>query len=280
VDQKFTGKERDAESGLDYFGARYFSSAQGRFTSPDKPFADQHPEDPQTWNLYSYVRNNPLSNIDADGRQTCAVMPGVKCAGIYAHVEPDPHAAATAALAVAGAGAAAIAFSSGAGELSVGAMALYNWATGFFNSPGGQATVQTAGDLMTGSQTPSVWSLAPAARGLAIEAQLGANLPQNFPTIDRFADGIATSIKSLDLNASSYQKAGTLMSTLTGYIDKVAGFNGGSVSGVTITSGQVAARALELAVPGAGTAAQQNVIKAASQYADKIGVQLIVKQVN
>lgn len=36
--QRFTGKERDAESGLDYFAARYFSGAQGRFTSPDKPF--------------------------------------------------------------------------------------------------------------------------------------------------------------------------------------------------------------------------------------------------
>jgi RHS repeat-associated protein len=38
---KFTGKERDAETGLDYFGARYFSGAQGRFTSPDLPLIDQ-----------------------------------------------------------------------------------------------------------------------------------------------------------------------------------------------------------------------------------------------
>jgi RHS repeat-associated protein len=66
---KFTGQERDAETGLDYFGARYFSSAQGRFTSPDAPFADQHLEEPQTWNLYAYVANNPLRYIDADGRQ-------------------------------------------------------------------------------------------------------------------------------------------------------------------------------------------------------------------
>jgi RHS repeat-associated protein len=67
VDQKFTGKERDAETGLDYFGARYFSAAQGRFTSADEPFADQHPRDPQTWNLYSYVRNNPLALVDPTG---------------------------------------------------------------------------------------------------------------------------------------------------------------------------------------------------------------------
>jgi RHS repeat-associated protein len=68
ITQKFTGKERDAESGLDYFGARYYGSALGRFTSPDEPFADQHPEDPQSWNLYGYVRNNPLKNTDPDGR--------------------------------------------------------------------------------------------------------------------------------------------------------------------------------------------------------------------
>jgi RHS repeat-associated protein len=62
-----TAKERDSESGLDYFGARYYGSALGRFTSPDQPFADQHQEDPQSWNLYSYVRNNPLANVDPIG---------------------------------------------------------------------------------------------------------------------------------------------------------------------------------------------------------------------
>ena len=65
--QKFTGKERDAESQLDYFGARYFSGAGGRFTSADAPFADQFAENPQSWNLYSYTRNNPLRYVDRTG---------------------------------------------------------------------------------------------------------------------------------------------------------------------------------------------------------------------
>jgi RHS repeat-associated protein len=65
--QRFTGKERDAETGLDYFGARYLSSAQGRWTSPDQPFADQHLADPQSWNLYAYTTNNPLRFIDDNG---------------------------------------------------------------------------------------------------------------------------------------------------------------------------------------------------------------------
>jgi RHS repeat-associated protein len=75
---QFTGKERDGETGLDYFKARYMSGSQGRFTSPDAPFADQRPNDPQSWNLYSYVRNNPLKYIDPTGRG--AVSAGVKAA--------------------------------------------------------------------------------------------------------------------------------------------------------------------------------------------------------
>lgn len=67
---RFTGKERDAESGLDYFGARYFSGAQGRFTSPDpKQFNSKFISNPQKWNKYAYVLNNPLAAIDPDGRE-------------------------------------------------------------------------------------------------------------------------------------------------------------------------------------------------------------------
>jgi RHS repeat-associated protein len=68
VGPRCSSKERDAETGLDFFGARYMSSAQGRFTSPDEPFADQDPADPQSWNLYGYVRNNPLKFTDPTGR--------------------------------------------------------------------------------------------------------------------------------------------------------------------------------------------------------------------
>ena len=82
---KFTSKERDAETGLDFFEARYYSSPQGRFTSPDEfkggfldafsgkaafqlgplPYADL--SDPQTLNKYAYVRNNPLRYVDPNG---------------------------------------------------------------------------------------------------------------------------------------------------------------------------------------------------------------------
>jgi RHS repeat-associated protein len=68
----FTGKERDPESKLDYFGARHYSSSMGRFMSPDwsntaeaVPYASLN--NPQSLNLYGYVNNNPLSRVDPDG---------------------------------------------------------------------------------------------------------------------------------------------------------------------------------------------------------------------
>jgi RHS repeat-associated protein len=50
--RRFTGKERDAETGLDWFNSRHFSAAQGRFTSPDSPSFSKLSY-PQTWNLYT-----------------------------------------------------------------------------------------------------------------------------------------------------------------------------------------------------------------------------------
>src|SRR5205809_3841138 len=72
---KFTGKERDAETGLDYFGARHYSNGLGRFITPDwaakaasVPYADF--ADPQSLNLYTAVRNIRTSKAAADGHDT------------------------------------------------------------------------------------------------------------------------------------------------------------------------------------------------------------------
>jgi len=63
----FTGKQRDTESGLDYFGARFYANSLLRWTSPDQPFVDNRVEDPLSWNLYNYVRSNTLKYIDING---------------------------------------------------------------------------------------------------------------------------------------------------------------------------------------------------------------------
>ena len=83
--QKFTSKERDIETGLDYFLARYYWSTQGRFTSPDEfsggpnelytftEAASGNPTfyadltNPQSLNKYQYTNNNPVNMVDPDG---------------------------------------------------------------------------------------------------------------------------------------------------------------------------------------------------------------------
>ncbi|MGA2219754.1 MAG: RHS repeat-associated core domain-containing protein [Terracidiphilus sp.] len=72
TEHHFTGKERDAESGNDYFGARYYASSMGRWMSPDwsakyEPVPYAKLDNPQTLNLYAYVENNPLTRADSDG---------------------------------------------------------------------------------------------------------------------------------------------------------------------------------------------------------------------
>jgi len=90
TNQKFTQKERDNETGLDYFGARYYSSAQGRFTGPD-PIGGSEPL-PQSWNLYAYVQGHPINFYDPDGKSTHTDKNGYVVAvyddgdlGVYKH---------------------------------------------------------------------------------------------------------------------------------------------------------------------------------------------------
>src|SRR5579884_4218322 len=67
VEQQFTGQVRDSETGMDFFTARYYGSALGRFISPDPANAGADLLDPQSWNAYAYVRNNPLVLVDPMG---------------------------------------------------------------------------------------------------------------------------------------------------------------------------------------------------------------------
>ena len=72
TEQLFTQKQRDVETGNDYFGARYYSSLSGRFLTPDwsakvEPVPYAKLDNPQSLNLYAYVGNNPLSGTDPDG---------------------------------------------------------------------------------------------------------------------------------------------------------------------------------------------------------------------
>jgi RHS repeat-associated protein len=90
---RFTGKERDNESGNDYFNARYYASTMGRFMSPDplpwihwqngnrdaqQKFA-VYIANPQNFNMYAYVNNNPLNKTDPTGMNACGTNNDSTC---------------------------------------------------------------------------------------------------------------------------------------------------------------------------------------------------------
>jgi RHS repeat-associated protein len=81
TEHHFTGKERDTESGNDYFGARYYASSMGRWLSPDwsakeEPVPYAKLDNPQSLNLYQYVLNNPLVAADDDGHEIIFITSG------------------------------------------------------------------------------------------------------------------------------------------------------------------------------------------------------------
>src|SRR5579875_2876382 len=81
VDQKFTGQVRDAETANDFFNARYYTAPLMRFLSPDPGNMGADPTDPQTWNAYAYVRNNPLALVDPSGMDPITFTTTSICGG-------------------------------------------------------------------------------------------------------------------------------------------------------------------------------------------------------
>jgi RHS repeat-associated protein len=102
MNPKFTGKNRDAETFLDWYEVRFMSGAQGRFQSPDPGNAGASLGNPQTWNAYSYVGNNPLSYTDPSGQGFSDILAGV-VAGVGAFLATgNPVVGAKVGLTVAG----------------------------------------------------------------------------------------------------------------------------------------------------------------------------------
>ncbi len=123
----------------------------------------------------------------------------------------------------------------------------------------------------------AAWRLGWAARGIYFSERLGANLPATFPVIDSYVDGIVTGIKSIDLNAATYQDAIRLTYRLNAYIDEMALFEGAELGDIEIKSSDIGGRALSLAIPkGSMTAVQRAAIEAARLRAQAFDVDLII----
>jgi RHS repeat-associated protein len=306
---QFSSMPRDAQSGLVLFPTRPYEPNFGRFLSHDQI------GEGGGINLYAFVGNSPLNRGDPLGLAWYDYIPGL---GVG--IEEAQGAAAVQAQLGRASYNGQVGFDSlqqfnlahknyqggyTSGDLSTvqaganvagGATSLYvNGATMLgqagIATKGAEAAAQGIADAAEEGwlsklwnkcfgKEPSVWTKPPFPRGRAIEKLLGGNLPDNFPVIDKFIDGVATSIKSIDLNATTYQDVGALASKIDSYVDKVADFNGARFSGVNIQAGDISARQLQLAVPAGGvTPAQQAAINASVARAQGMGVSLIVSPV-
>lgn len=137
------------------------------------------------------------------------------------------------------------------------------------------------GAAATAEAASEVWKLGWAARGNKIEEALTADapetrLPPNFPVIDQWDNGVATSIKSIDLNAATYQDAGRLGYRINNYIAKLADFDGATYGETANVQGDdIVSRVLNLVVPkGSMTSVQKSALDAAVDRAKKVGVSL------
>jgi hypothetical protein len=142
---------------------------------------------------------------------------------------------------------------------------------------GEAASAGTTAEAATAVSSSEAWKWGWARRGIYFSEQLGANLPPNFPGIDSWLNGIATSIKSIDLTAATYQDTGRLTYRLNSYIDSIASYQGGKLATLTINSASISGRALSIAIPkGTTTAVQQAAIDAARARANAFDVDFTV----
>jgi hypothetical protein len=139
------------------------------------------------------------------------------------------------------------------------------------------AALALGGAPAVGDVPSPAWKLGWAARGNYFSEQLGANLPATFPVIDKWLSGVVTSIKSIDLNAATYQDAARLTYRLNDYIDQLALYDGGKMGPLEIDSSAISGRTLSLAIPkGSMTEIQRAAIDAATARAQAFEIDLII----
>jgi hypothetical protein len=169
------------------------------------------------------------------------------------------------------------------------------WNAMLYEGFGGGAVVSGATGAIGATQNWSkleaeaarVWArsgIGPAMRGRLLEAteligyQSGVRLASNQPVIDHFANGVATSIKSINLASPSFQSGNRLSQLLTRQVNNIAAYRGSTFGGARISENAITARQLVVIVPRGATATQTLALNQAQVYARTKGVTMVVRR--
>jgi RHS repeat-associated protein len=259
---KFTGKERDTESGLDYFGARYYSSTSGRFLTPDwaaSPTAVPYAElsDPQTLNLYASARNDPINKVDADGHCPWCIGALVGAA-VGAGLETYKQYKAGQGFNIAKIGGKAL-----QGGL-VGAVAVATGGSSLLVQGGAVAVANTAGGVVSRATDMDSKTKALNAKQIAVDAAAGAAAGVVGGALGQFARAEASAAQTgLQVEASQANRQ-IMQGILT---DNAA----------QVSAGQVARSSAELQSTTINAAA--SALTGAARSAAKAGAVVIVEKV-
>jgi len=256
----FAGEQFDADLHLYFLRARYLNTATGRFLTMDVMEID--PQSPLSLHRYLYASSDPVNRIDPSGNQDLISL-SISTA-ISTTLDALPYIVGFRLIQLAYRVATGANLGAAAQEAALGVVTdvaftfafagVLRFATGFVN-------LRAAGQVFSRAAN-SIWNFTPFARGSAVEDFIFTNvlgrarsLAWSFPVIDDFFAGVATSIKSLDLTAASYQSGSAIISRLSKYAAELAAYQGGRFAGVTVAN--ITDRVLLVAFEdGAGTVIQ------------------------
>ncbi len=305
--RRYTG-QMQAEAGLYFYQARWFDPSLGRFAQADSIIPE--PGNAQDWDRYAGMANNPVLYSDPTGHaiydRQKYLFDGMgtnewdtnslwETLGHFPQHWNELDASQQAALTSVGWNESYFESELFTGSVSNIAGTIYDPAV-WISAIAGIASVASIKWVSTVVTTAcmdgdcgnearaaqqagqSIWKLNPFDRGIAVENVLGRTpgLVQNFPMIDRWYNGVASSIKSLDLTAPSYQNIVVLTSKVQGYVNSLANWRGTTWGGVIVNKADIIGRELILAIPPGGSPNQLLALQQLQQSALVQGVSLIL----
>lgn len=234
------------------------------------------PGNPRDWDRYAYARNNPQKYVDPNGHNPLVIIALIGAAIFLSQIpsdqyQPDPANWGDPGLQLFGlalmlAPAIVPAACLNDGDCTNEAQAIT------------QRSIEVSRVSPT---TQNVCNMNPLARGVAIEYMLGRSpeLARNFPVIDRFQNGVATSIKSIDLAARTYQNTNNLTRVIQGYIKSLANWQGANWGDVIIKASDITSRELLLAISPNSSETQMQALLQLQDWALNQGVTLTLMMI-